>query len=321
MEFDILMQHINLTKTSKIGLMEKATNTLINDEEADDTLLRLEELAEVALSNEKWIGNADDYHNFAVTYARLDQEDRACQILEKGINTFSNNVDLLADYIQYGIVCAEFEKCNQYYDKLLSIPKERWNWRAFTFSIDYILATLEFSDITLKNYLSIKENAMEIAKEFQQYWPNNEQCYASEYDIHTAFNDRKNAEKCLVNALTTLSVAPKCALRLADMSFEKGEYESTLKYLKRCEIDAIKPQSGIDMGYLYLLMTLSEIALLYKCNEFKFQNEDSNEKVKEIYKLSSVAKDLLKNKISMKKSLNDIIKIVEAKTGIDYYEE
>ncbi len=319
MEFEVLMQFLSLTKTSKIGLMEKGANELLNSDDSEDSLLRLEELAEVALSNEKWVGDADDYHNFAVTYARLDQEDRACQILEQGMRAFPNNVDLLSDYIKYGVVCYEQEKCEKYYRKLSSIPKKRWNWRAYTFSIDYLLSTLEFSEVDEAGYNRIREEACDLAIEFQTYFPDNEQGYVSEHDISKAYNDLGNSQLILEKALSTLSVAPKCALRLADILFERGDYIRTLECLQRCEVDSIKPQSGIDMGYLYLLMALSEIALFLRKSDSKNQEASDQVDVQAIYRHASAANDLLKGKTSMRKNLRELIRMIELRTGVDYY--
>lgn len=319
MDFDVIMQHISITKTAKIGLMEKATNSLLVDDESEDTLLRLEELAEAALTSDKWIGDADDYHNFAVTFARLDQEDRACQILEKGLQVFQKNVDLLADYIKYGVICAEFEKCDMYYQKLLTINKKRWNWRAFTFSIDYLLSMIDFKDLSSRDEENLIGSIKSLAGEFQESLPNDEQGYVSEYDIYKAFNDSEKAEEVLVTALEKLPIAPKCALRLADMLYEKGEYSRALMYLKRCEIDSIQPQSGIDKGYLYLLMTLCEVVVMFQSEE-PLIKEKSIENVKKIYESANMAKRLMRNRNSMRRNLDDVVAIVEAKTGVEYDE-
>ena len=81
-------------------------------------------------------GDADDYHNISVCYARQGDYTSACEILEKSIPIFPYNSDLLADYIKYGSKAGELEKCAQYYKKLREIPVNAWTWRGFDFSID-----------------------------------------------------------------------------------------------------------------------------------------------------------------------------------------
>lgn len=69
-----------------------------------------------ALDMETFIGDIDDFHNVAVTFAKIDLYDMACLYLEKGLELFPYSVDLLADYIIYGLSCGNIEKCSKYYD-------------------------------------------------------------------------------------------------------------------------------------------------------------------------------------------------------------
>ena len=50
-------------------------------------------------------GTADEFHNFTTELARAGYYGRACSVLEKGIEQYSMNTDLLADYLNYGIKC------------------------------------------------------------------------------------------------------------------------------------------------------------------------------------------------------------------------
>lgn len=315
MEFETVLQHMKNTKTTKLALVEKAINNLINNDE-EDLIIRLEELIEVAISNNKWVGSASDFHNLAVTFARLDQEDRACEIVEKGLLNFPNNVNLLSDYLIYGVDCYEFENCEKFYLKLLSISKERWNWRAFTFTISYLLETIEFRDLTDEMCSVIRKNAEDLASEFQKHHPNNEQAYISQANIYKDFNNYEKRKEILLKAIELLPVAPKCLLQLASLYFEEAEFSKSLECLKHCEIYAVQPNSNIDIGYLYLLLTLNNVIIYYK----SVNDTESKEIVFSIYKYYRIANKVLYKRAESRNLLRELIKIVEIKSEIEYYE-
>lgn len=319
MELELLKKYLQTTKKSKIRLLEEYTESLINESDAEDVPLKLEELMEVALANEKWIGNFDGFHNYAVTYAKLGQEDLACQVLEKGLQLYPYNVDLLSDYIKYSVDCGEIDKSINYYQRLKTIPKERWNWRAFTFSIDYLLAITGIKAVTdLEN---LKEELFSLAEQFKKALPYEEQSYISLFDIYDHFNEKEEGERVLLEALEQLQIAPKSALRIADIYFSRGDYESALRYLIRCERDSIEPQLSIDRGYLYLLITLCKVAILCKKDQIDISIQETEDEVKQIYRYARIAKELLWGKTSMRKNLETIIKVVEIKTNLEYYDE
>ena len=71
----------------------------------DDDAARedLYELIDQFLSQDQQSGDADDFHNFAVELARKDEYILACSVLDCGLKLFPKNVDLLADYLQFGV--------------------------------------------------------------------------------------------------------------------------------------------------------------------------------------------------------------------------
>lgn len=64
----------------------------------------------------------------------------------------------------------------------------------------------------------------------------------------------------LKSALDNLKVAPKCALRYADILFERGQYEEATIAIKRCIGDSTGKQSSVNEGYMYYLYALSILA-------------------------------------------------------------
>ena len=205
-------------------------------------------------------GDANDWHNFAVDIARKDLYDLACDLLECGLSIYPKNIDLLADYLQYGTSCGRIEKCKSFYKTLSKIPKIRWSWRGYSFSVSYLTYLWERSD-SEKELEKLQEEMIDLAETFRKNLPFEEESYRCEADVFKLLHKSKEEEDILRLALNELKIAPKCALRLADLLFERGDYSEALPLIQRGLRDAIQTQRTINEGYLYYLMGLTKMAL------------------------------------------------------------
>lgn len=223
------------------------------------------------LNQESKPGDADDWHNFAVDVARKDLYDLSCDILECGLSIFPKNIDLLADYLQYGTSCGRIEKCKNYYKVLSKIPKVRWGWRGYSFSVSYLTYLWERSD-SEKEIERLQSEMLSLARQFRENLSHDEESYRCEADIYKLLHNKTKEEEILRLALEELKIAPKCALRLADLLFERGDYEDALANIQRGLRDAMQTQSVINEGYLYYLSGLSKMAMAQR-NSLEIKEE------------------------------------------------
>ncbi len=274
-------------------------------------------IVDKSLQKEEFIGTSMDFHNVGVECARRNAEDLACDYLECGLNKYPTSVDLLADYIKYGTVCDRLDKCKEYYGVLVGISKNNWNWRAFRFSIDYLMTELERGS----SGDEIKQSAITLSSEFRQYLPYDENGYLSQAEIHNKFNERELEIDILEEAIAKIVKAPKSLLRLADIYYSEGRLEEALDLLHRCERDSLEPQMGVSQGYLYYLDGLCQSNILMK--ELDKENQENwevfRDRVMEIYDNMKIARKILKNEHN---SLFDewkfLITLLETKTKIEY---
>lgn len=259
------------------------SHTYLEDLSGDDiyeteaAIRDLSSLVHRVLNQKVKQGDADDWHNFAVDIARRDLFDLACEILEGGLQAFPKNADLLADYLEYGISCGRIDRCKEYYKTLLKIPKIRWNWREYSFLIDYLSYLWERSD-SEKELLKLQNEMLDLANEFRSNFPKGEESYRCEAEVFKLINDKESEEKVLRLALNEQTIAPKCALRLADLLFDRGDYEDALKQIQRALHDATQTQRCVNEGYLYCLSGLSKMALA-----MRDENAITEDAVLEIY--------------------------------------
>lgn len=257
-------------------------------------------------------GSPDEFHNLSVNFSRKDDYETACKILEKGLGKYSYSVDLLADFLQIGLYCNKEKECQKYYEIMLSIPKVKWTWRGFSFSIDYLqLITEDIRDE--KTILENKKIMLSIVDEYEKYFPYEEDVYLARSEIFKYFNNQEKEIECLQAAIDAKIKSPKCGLRLADFYFSQGRYSKALEYIEQNKIDGIDVQNKINVGYMYYLAGLCKAAILQK--ERDFSNYSA---IMDIYQDFYIAEETSDNISSYGKNIERQIFILETKTGIKY---
>ena len=290
-----------------VGEAEKKARELLED----DNIEELFELAYGLLKQENVFGAENDYHNFSLNYSRKSAYDLACEILDRGLKQFPKSVDLLADYLQAGINCSRVDQCEEHFNTLMQIPKTRWTWRGFSFAIDYLLYlsnSLNESELT-----AMKERTLSLADEYCRYFPTSEDPYICKSDIYNFYNDHEAVKDILIDAMNTVSVCPKCALRLADLLFDEGAYENSLSVLSKCLYQSIQTPDSVNHGYLYFLSGLCKTVLLLR--EATFENKDQ---VLDIYNDFSIAQKAGLQHASYLRVMRRQIDILEIRSGVEY---
>lgn len=247
---------------SKISAIAKGYLRYINeqdDEDDEQARQELYNLMERFANQTEQSGDANDFHNFSVALAVKDEYALACDVLEYGLKLHPKNVDLLADYLQYGVNCGRTEEVKNTYKVLNKIPRMRWTWRAFAFSVSYLRNIIECSDSQKEIDSKIKD-IQGLLVDFRKYHSYSEETYRVEAETYQCINMNEEEVNALKSALDNLKVAPKCALRYADILFERGQYEEATIAIKRCIGDSTGTQSSVNEGYMYYLYALSILA-------------------------------------------------------------
>lgn len=230
-------------------------------EEKQQILKDLTTFLEQLLRQPQISGSADAWHNLAVNLARIDAYDLACLVLQRGLDFYPKNVDLLADYLQYGMECGQGEYCKAVCKTLNKVPKALWTWRGHHFLIFYYKEQLLLSG-TEKELERYKAEIDQLLKLYRQQFPDNESSYDCEADVCRELNDRQREEAVLREALEALKIAPKCAMQLAVMLFDRGEYQEALRYAQRALRDSVQTQMGVNEAFLCYLCGLAKFAIL-----------------------------------------------------------
>ena len=272
MTYETIMAVIEKTAKVKLkdvqGVVEELYYNVNSEDDSIDYFYKLNDLIELVLKQKLFEGDENDYHNLSVTYAREGDYYSACRYLEKGIQHFPYAVDLLADYLSYGMQCDKIEECVEMYERLLKV-RNRWNWRAYQFSIDYLMKLLSVSPSA--NIDDIET----IVNEFVEKMPEREESYISKAEFIETFRNKKLSDESFVSVLEyatseecIVQRTPKCDLRLSEYYYDLGQnLERANELIERCKINSIELQLSVNRNYVYLLSSLCKMSLFYRTAE------------------------------------------------------
>ena len=277
----------------------------------NDHLAELEQL--FLIPDLQWTGPSASFHNLAVSFSRADKNRSACNVLERGLAMYPASVDLLADYLKYGTEDGRWEVCSKCYDTLQSLGMDSWNWRAYSFSIDYLLEMRERTLCSVERD-GLRSKVLDLAKRFVAK-QKSDLAYFDLANVHRMLNEKTAEETILKRATDSNHFFPRCSLRLADIAISRGDYPLALKRLKVCQV-ALKPQADINPSYVYGLNALCKSSLLIGQiledeGEFKVYRPQAES----IYKDYNTAVAIGLDEI-MKKTLQAVVAVIENQTGV-----
>lgn len=234
------------------GLFRKADMT--RDERARQVRVVVQKIISKDLT-----GDTADYHNLSAELARNELKDLAIRICNRGLDSFPEDEDLIADIIQYATQIGEKTagvKIQDYVDLLLKIDKKSWTWRCFEFLADYYISQREY------------KKAEEICKEYTNYLPRDERGYAQLAEvygyIYTGIEAEDRKIEILEKAVSMGFACPRCANSLAALYADRGELEKAIRYSSTSILSLAQDQPSINYAYVIYNRALYEDRLFLK---------------------------------------------------------
>ncbi len=325
-----------MTKQSGKGMVAiisvEQAHTLLRDEQISSA--DMARVCEAVVNSDDIVGSSADYHNLAVEVTRRGCYLHGFNIVAKGLKLYPYNIDLLADAVYYGSCAGKFEECEQYAAKLRSRPYALWNWRAYTFMIDYYMDKADWT-VSEAEILKSMSTALEFAMKAQKILATEERGYLAEHQVHEALerwnreaaaNDPDNSTNYLevaeaehnlsIGALKKAMdneriVAVQCSLRYADIKFEAREYEETIKVCEKAFCYA-ESQPSAKMGYFLYLAAMSMDALIHENKAF-----EDRERIAECYRMYQAAdRTLDSNRSAYRNNIKLRVNNLETRSGI-----
>lgn len=337
MTFDKLLETIEAEKVIELKEVSQVVRDLFTDEARNKDFgeeydsyeasprRKLRRIAKLFRGDDEceFVGRADDYHNLAVDYSRKQMWLEACYITERGLSYFVSSVDLLADMIKYSTDAGKTKDAMTYFEELLTINKDRWTWRAYVFASDFLIERLNVDKGAEEE---LKEQAYSIVKTFlsraEQHPELTDKAYfqyaktIKEYGRCDDNDGLPNLEEgALLKGCQKTKNASRCALRLADIYFERGAYDEAIKYLNMSKLALSKPQPELSGSYLFLLRAMTNTSKLFADSSGK-QLSEAEKEIRDIYRDFNTAlanHDLPDEYMDVVKAT---IKILEVQSGL-----
>lgn len=272
----------------------------------------IKETMDYIVNTDKIAGDEDNYHNAAVTLAQLNDYDNAITLLQHGLSRYPKSPDILADLLAYGMKCRPISAIRSFYfDNLAKINKRFWSWRAFHFSIDFLMVYIQYAENAEQEQTVTNEIEMLIS-EYKRHEPTDERAYMVEHDFYELLDKHDLAEAALKTALDKLIICPQCALNYADSLFGEGKYKEAIPYLERA-ISMAEAQPTINLGYAYYILALSKESVFRKD-----RSEFTSDTIKPLFDAYYSALEFLDTKMdNMKEQIYKKIHVLEYESGID----
>lgn len=220
----------------------------------------------------------DDYHNMSCAIARNKDFERAADLIAKGLLYYPSNSTLLGDAIKYCTEGKNLERASSYYAILKKeVDLRLWDWRAFNYSFDYLIASG-----AEKN----ENEARDLLKSFEIYFPHMESPRFLLAELEETLGNREEAMVVLTNTIEKLPNAAQCAFKLADYQMEHAIFLQLVNTCNYAIAAAAIPQESINTSYLVFLRTLAYDYLLHnKEKNGEEISESELQSVKEAYEL------------------------------------
>lgn len=209
------------------------------------------------LNNEEYDENddADVYFNKSAELAKKGRLSKAIEMCQKGLDKFPEEIDLLSNILKYSSDMGDDETAEKYLNQLITnIPRKVWNWRTYTFTLDYLL----------KNPCINEAKCREIIGDYKKAFPAEEKSYVAESLLEEKLGNHTKSKEILENAVKERFNAPQCALKLLDLQMEQGEYEEALVTSNYFAIASCETQPSTNQNYQLYARCLIEDALLHK---------------------------------------------------------
>lgn len=246
--FDAQTEHFNIDAMDTDRIRDEEGDV---DEEINSRMERIKVLLD-KMNKDRFtdiadlhLSCADEYHNEGVDAARERDFQHACDVVVKGEEEFPGNIDLIADCIHYSSLCSRDDIAGEYYKKLRQLPWKCYNWRAFSFAIEFLLKDFK------KNEAEIRE----IIEKYKKYIPYDERAFESESELEEKLGNTEKVIDILTEAINRFPNASQCALRLLEYQFDRGLYDEAL-ITARYGLSCIETQPSVNLPFFALCEAL-----------------------------------------------------------------
>lgn len=224
------------------------------------------------------LSECDVYHNFIMDLFRVGDYDLAIQVCEYALEYAPYNRDILGDAIKACGDSSQFEKGDAYLERAMQIPRERWSFRLFLYSIDFLKTKLNAYPLDDDLY----QRALSLADDYIRYLPFDEHGYNQKAELLILMNQREQAiselkqyifetqpdEKDSISELITA----QCCVTLLSILDDSNNYDFIIQICEKGLRNTTQEQPSAAIGFF---MYRKALALDAKAHTENFRVPDT----------------------------------------------
>lgn len=224
------------------------------------------------------LSECDVYHNFVMDLFRVGDYDIALHVCDFALAQAPYNRDILGDAIKACGDSSQFEKGDEYLNRAMQIPRERWSFRLFLYGVDYLKTKLSAYPLDDDLY----QRALSLADDYIRYLPFDEHGYNQKAELLILMNQREQAVSELKRFIFEVQpdekdskselITAQCCVTLLNILDDSNNYDFIMQICEKGLRNTTQEQPSAAIGFF---MYRKALALDAKAHTEDFRVPDT----------------------------------------------
>lgn len=238
------------------------------------------------------LSECDVYHNFIMDLFRVGDYDSAIDVCDYALEKAPYNRDILGDAIKACGDSSQFDEGEVYLERAMQIPRRRWSFRLFLYSVDFLKTKLSAYPMDENLY----QRALDLVEEYIENYPFDEHGYNQKAELLIMMNNREEAIKELNKYIFQVQpdnkdsaselITAQCCVTLLNLLDDSNNYKLIIQICEKGLRNTTQEQPSAAIGFF---MYRKALALDAKAHSEEFQNDAT---IKDALKFYQAAYDL-----------------------------
>lgn len=195
------------------------------------------------------------YHNFVMDLFRVGDYDLAIQVCDYALAQAPYSRDILGDALKACGGSSQFERGDEYLKRALQIPRERWSFRLFLYSVDFLKTKLSAYPMDEDLY----QRALSLADDYIRYFPFDEHGYNQKAEIMILMNQREQAVAELKRYIFEAQpdekdsrselITAQCCVTLLNILDDSNNYDFIIQICEKGLRNTTQEQPSASIGF------------------------------------------------------------------------
>lgn len=201
------------------------------------------------------LGECDKYHNLIMDLLRCGDPALALRVCDYALNLAPYDRDILGDTIKACGDSCQFKKGDGYLERAMEIPLEKWSYRLFLYSVDFLKMKLS----AYPTDDSLYQRALSLADEYIKYFPFDEHGYNQKAELLLLMNHREQAISELKRSIFEVQpdtsdsrselITAQCCATLLQILNDSNNYDMIIEICERGLRSTTQEQPSASIGF------------------------------------------------------------------------